>query len=481
MDYTTTRVSSQKLMSNTHNSFPLADDLLGQLPPVWPADLLPQIRGEIARSGRTVVVLDDDPTGTQTVYDVPVLTDWPLHALRAVLDEKPPALYLLTNSRSLPPAEAQAMNREIGRMLAATNRSLDVVSRSDSTLRGHFPGEVAALADGLGGSFDAWLIVPFFLEGGRLTIENVHYVQEGERLVPAGETPFARDATFGYQASDLRAWVEEKTDGRVRANEVVSIGLDIIRQGGPERVAEQLDALSGGRMCVVNAAAMRDVEVVVAALLAAEARGKRFLYRTAASFVQVRAGLATRPLLTPEMLDLPDGGGLTIVGSYVPKTTEQVHALLERGSVEPIEVPADALLDDRRDAEIARVAQRADELLRAGRDTVVYTSRTLLTGSDADGSLAIGRHISAGLVAIARALTTRPRYLVAKGGITSSDIATHGLGVKRALVRGQILPGVPLWQLGPESRFPNLTYVVFPGNVGGAHALADVVETLSAG
>ena len=38
------------------------------------------------------------------------------------------------------------------------------------------------------------------------------------------------------------------------------------------------------------------MEVFVRGLLAAEAAGKRFLYRTAASFVQVRAGIEPRSL-----------------------------------------------------------------------------------------------------------------------------------------------------------------------------------------
>jgi uncharacterized protein YgbK (DUF1537 family) len=57
-------------------------------------------------------------------------------------------------------------------------------------------------------------------------------------------------------------------------------------------------------------------------------------------------------------------------------------------------------------------------------------------------------------------------------------VATAGLGVKRALILGQIKPGVPVWQLGVESRYPGLPYIVFPGNVGGAAILAEIVTTL---
>ncbi|MCX6049087.1 MAG: hypothetical protein NT075_28635, partial [Chloroflexi bacterium] len=215
-------------------------------------------------------------------------------------------------------------------------------------------------------------------------------------------------------------------------------------------------------------------------LLQAEAQGKKFLYRTAASFVQVRAGLAARPLLTPTDLALsPSSGGLIVVGSYVPKTTSQLSELLAQPDLIQVEVNVAALLDDERQpSEIAQVAHTADQALRQGQDVVIYTSRGLVTADDASGSLAIGQRVSDSLVAIVRAIQTRPRYLLAKGGITSSDVATQALGVRRALVLGQILPGVPVWRTGAESLHPDLIYIVFPGNVGDAQALARVVATL---
>lgn len=461
-------------------------DLLAALPDEWPDDVLPEIQAQVQASRRKVVVLDDDPTGTQTVHGVPVLTEWPVETLSAELTSDLPAFYLLTNSRSLPLAAAQAVNADIGRNLVGAGqragRDFVVVSRSDSTLRGHFPGEVEALADALGNGFDAWLLIPFFQEGGRYTINDIHYVADGEWLVPAGETEFARDAAFGYRASNVRRWVEEKSGGRIPAAAVASIAVDDIRRGGPPRVAEQLLRLPRGSVCVVNAASRRDLEVFVLGLLAAEGRGRRFLYRTAASFVAVRAGIAPRPLLTPTGLALPaSGGGLIVVGSYVPKTTGQVSALLAQPGIRSIEINVEALLaDGQRPSEIARAAEQAESGLLRGEDVVLYTSRRLVTGEDAGSSLGIGRRISEGLVAIVRAISARPRYLLAKGGITSSDVPTRGLGVKRALVLGQIIPGVPVWQLGPESRLPGLVYIVFPGNVGGPEALVEIVTALKA-
>lgn len=460
------------------------DALLASLPQPWPESLLPTIQQQLAAGQRSLIVLDDDPTGTQTVYDLPVLTEWTVATLRAELALGTPTFYLLTNSRSLPLPAAQELNAEIGRNLLAaaqaTGRDFAVVSRSDSTLRGHYPGETDALTAALGQQVDATLIIPFFLEGGRFTINDVHYVAEGDQLVPAAATPFARDAAFGYHNSDLRAWVEEKTAGRVAAAAVASITIDDVRLGGPDAVAQKLLNLPTGSVCIVNCAGTRDMEVFVSGLLKAEAAGRHFLYRTAATFVQVRAGLAPRAPLTATDLNLPTtGGGLIVVGSYVPKSTTQLNALLTQPDLVQVEVNVDALLDDGQQAgEVARTIAVTTNALQRGQDVVVYTSRRLITGADAVSSLAIGQRVSASLVALVQGLGVRPRYLIAKGGITSSDLATKALGVKRALVRGQILPGIPLWEVGVESRYPGLVYVVFPGNVGGDDALVQARQKL---
>lgn len=462
----------------------LLADTFQQLPPPWADDPRPAIRAARRVRPDKVVVLDDDPTGTQTVHGIPVLTAWSVDTLCAELRNDLPACFLLTNSRSLPLAAAQALNTTIGQHLRAaaqaTSRAFVVVSRSDSTLRGHFPGEVTALAEALDQDFAAWLLIPFFQEGGRYTLDDVHYVAEGDWLVPAGETESARDAVFGYQSSNLQQWVAEKTAGRIAAADVASVSLADIRHGGPTQVTARLMGLPHGCVCIVNAVSQRDLEVFVAGLLAAEAQGHRFLYRTAASFVPVRADIPPRPLLRPEELAMPEaGGGLIIVGSHVPRTSSQLDALRQQPDVVSVEVQVPVLLQDAHyAAEIARVTDAIEQALRRDTDVVVFTSRTLITGSDAQSNLAISQRVSAGLVAVVRALTVQPRYLLAKGGITSSDVATQGLGFTRALVLGQILPGVPVWQLGPETRYPGLSYIVFPGNVGGPQALAEVVEAL---
>ena len=455
------------------------------LPPVWPSDVLAANAAAATTSGQTLVVLDDDPTGTQTVHDITVVTTWDVATLTAELAAAPACFYILTNSRSLTPAASRALHVELATNLRAaslaTGRTFVIASRSDSTLRGHYPLETDTLSSALG-PFDATFLTPYFEAGGRYTLNDTHYVAEGDRLVPAADTPFARDAAFGYRTSHLPSYVEEKTAGRTRAADVATISLDDLRSGGPLAVAEKLRALPRGAVCIVNAAAPRDIEIFAAATLAAESTGSRFIYRTAAGFVAARIGQSPQhTLLSPAAFSTSSFyGGLTLVGSYVPKTTAQLTALLATSAVTPIELDVTALLDaPRRPAALAAALAQTNTALGAGRDTVVYTSRELITSSDPAASLTIGRRVSDTLVALVRGLAVAPRYLIAKGGITSSDTATLGLDVRRALVLGQALPGVPVWQLGPEARFPGLGYVVFPGNVGSDTALADLVARLS--
>jgi uncharacterized protein YgbK (DUF1537 family) len=246
-------------------------------------------------------------------------------------------------------------------------------------------------------------------------------------------------------------------------------------------VTDRLKSLSPGDCCVVNALEYRDLEVFVAGLLAAEAQGRRFVFRSAASLVRVRAAVTPRALLNQAELIVPnDNGGLFVVGSYVPKTSAQLRTLRAQDGIESIEVKVQDLLnDDRQNALIAMIRDRANRALAQGRDTVLFTSRDLVKGTDAGSSLDIGRRVSQSLIAIVGSIDSQPRYLVAKGGITSSDLATQGLGVHRAMIMGQILPGVPVWRLGEETRWPGMAYIVFPGNVGDDGALANIRNQLA--
>lgn len=272
----------QKLTSSIMPTYPTLsrDETIANLPSEYPSDALNQISTYLSSSStspRRLVVLDDDPTGTQTCHDISVLTVWDIPTLAAEFRSSNPGFFILTNSRALPPSSAKALIQEICQNVVAaatatgySKDNLDIVLRGDSTLRGHFPLEVDVAQAVLG--FDAgapptWVLAPFFFQGGRFTIDDVHYVLEGEKLVPAGETQFARDATFGYKSSNLRDYVLEKAPGRFSTEQVHTVSLEDIRRGGPEAVCERLLGFPKGGVVIANAAAESDMHVFVAGLL----------------------------------------------------------------------------------------------------------------------------------------------------------------------------------------------------------------------
>ncbi len=452
-----------------------------------------RIREALVGSGRRIAVLDDDPTGSQTVHDVAVVTVPDADEIAAGLDRPGSTCFVLTNTRSMGQADAAALTTRVGRTLFELGRRLDapvdVVSRSDSTLRGHVVAEVSALdavrREVLGRGYDGVLLIPAYLEAGRFTAGDVHWARVGGEPQPVGETEFARDATFGFTASNLREFVVEKSGGTVRPDQVHGITLDDIRLGGPRRVAEILADVTDGAFVVVNAVEYADLDVVVLGLLDSEAAGRSFLYRTGPSFPQALAGLEPQPPLQASDIwpdGRPTGHGLVVVGSHVGLTSRQVAVARGRGALAEVELDVPAVADPaRRAAHVADVTTRVRDAL-AGSDVLLFTSRTLLRDADPAASLQIAREVSTAVVAAVRgAVSAEPAWVVAKGGITSHDVAVHGLGIRRATVLGQLLPGlVSVFRpVEAPARVVGTPYVVFAGNVGDEDTLAHVVDLLA--
>lgn len=478
--------------------------------PTAPADVAGGLRG----TRTMVVVFDDDPTGTQSVAGIPVLTRWQSEDFRAVFaDAVAPArtdpsadlawhaVYVLHNTRSVEGNEAARRNEEAARnalnAAAEAGLSLVFVSRSDSTLRGHFPLETDVLGRVLeesGAAVDAVIMVPAFPDAGRVTVGSEHFMvgADGD-LTRVSETEFAADASFGFTTSFLPGYVEEKTEGRVSAAQVVPLTLATIRAGAGA-VAEALGGVSGGAYVVADTASEADLLTLSLGIAEAEAKGKQFLYRVGPPFMRARLGQEKKEPLTPaEIFGTGEAaqaalaerapGGLIAVGSHVGMTTRQLTHLLTNGpGATEVELDVARLLDP--EQREACIAEATDAVCRAiaEHDAIIYTSRTLVRSEDRDESLRISRLVSSGLTDVVNAVLTRvpPRFVVAKGGITSSDVATEGLEIRRALARGPMLPGIiSLWEAtdGPATGIP---YVVFPGNVGTDESLTDVVLTLHA-
>lgn len=431
-----------------------------------------------------IIVLDDDPTGSQTVHGCLLLMQWDVETLRLGLTDPSPIFFVLTNTRALAPDAAAQVTREVcqnlQRAIAAEEiEDFVVVSRSDSTLRGHYPVETDIMAEELG-PFDAHFLVPAFFEGGRVTRGSIHYLMVDGMPTPVHETEFAQDSVFGYRHSYLPEYVEEKTQGLIKADTVERFQLADVRAGASDR----LMALKQNACVVVDAEEQADLDRFAQDLLEAASQGKRFLFRSAASLLTALAQLPVQPVAPEQMATYVRGGkpGAFIVGSHVQKTTDQLTHLLKQPNLANIEVEVSRLKDP------GEYAKLLDEILEAvhagyrnGQTPVVYTSREELQFEDTETRLQFGLTVSALLMEVVQGLPPDIGYLVSKGGITSNDVLSTGLKLRTARLLGQILPGCSVVRTAAEHpQFPNLPVVLFPGNVGDVEALATVYQRFTA-
>ncbi|OCA85346.1 four-carbon acid sugar kinase family protein [Pseudobacillus wudalianchiensis] len=470
----------------------LVEEVFNKIPSVDTGFVNEMIEKELKNLNKKIIVLDDDPTGVQTVHGISVYTDWSLNSIEKGFQEDNSMFFILTNSRGFTAAETTKTHQDIAANIVEAakrnHREFIIISRGDSTLRGHYPLETQVLKETVEASstnrFDGEVILPFFKEGGRFTVDNIHYVQYDEYLVPAGETEFAKDRTFGYTKSHLGEWAEEKSNGEYKADNMTYISLDSLRSLDIETIEQQLLAVKDFNKVIVNAVDYIDVKIFTIALIRAMNKGKNFMFRSAAALTKVIGGVSDKKLLTREEMMSEDtsNGGLVIIGSHVKKTTEQFEELKKSDAVAFIKFNVHLVLEPEKfEKELDRVVEATNKLITEGRNVAVYTTRERLDLGEGkkEEELKLSVKISDAVTSIVKRLKVRPSYIIAKGGITSSDIGTNGLEVKRATVAGQIRPGIPVWTTDSESKFPGISYVIFPGNVGTKTDLREVVEMLS--
>ena len=398
-----------------------------------------------------LIVLDDDPTGIQTVHGCLLITDWSDQYVREAFLDDEPFFYILTNTRAMTREEAEAVTREAMEAVVRVNQEfgyrLIIVSRSDSCLRGHFPLEPNVMREVLTQhGIAVWEKTPFcpaFIEAGRFTIEGVHYMKDGDKLVPVSETEFARDNVFAYHTSVLKDYIREK-GANPEDYEIVDAKSYDELQTYVDRLMEETADFDGA-----------------------------IVIRSSSSLPKALSGIDDQPLLDRSMLsprnhdDSPLTPGCFVVGSHVKKTTQQLEQLLQAEGTCAIEVDVQRIINDA-DALMLETLDTIQQVVDNYLTPVIYTSRQEIRLEDANQRQHIGQQISNFLVDIVRRLPYTPSYLVGKGGITSHDILTKGLCITSARVLGQIISSVPCVM---GAQFP---YIIFPGNVGTEQSLKEV-------
>lgn len=409
------------------------------------------------------IVLDDDPTGTQSATGVTVLLDPRQDALLAAL-RAADTVYVQTNSRAVSEREAVRLVTTIRRAGLRAGKLLSqpvrFILRGDSTLRGH----VFAESDVFASPSSVLLFVPAFPAGGRVTRDGTHFVRIGTEHLPAGHTEYARDPVFGFVSSTLAGYVAEKCH---RA--AVPVSLDALRASEGAAVADALAAAPPGAVVVPDAETDTDIVRIQRGLEKAWA-ARDIVVRCAAPLAAACAGVLSTSLL-PRPLERPAGPVLLVCGSHTSGATAQLRELTRQVGCQLHTVPtSDALADPATTGrKLAKVAART---LESEGLACVVTERER---EPAHGTLEHGQRVMAALSIAIRELAGQASAVVTKGGITSAEVIKTGFGAATARVRGQVLAGISVWDLSVSTR-GTVPCVVIPGNVGDDHTLADIVQ-----
>lgn len=415
-------------------------------------------------------ILDDDPTGTQSATGVDVVLDLDEDVIRDVAGRSS-SCYLLTNTRAYGEAEATALVARLRDILCRVaeekGEDLRIILRGDSTLRGHVFAEAMVLTE----AREALLFVPAFPDGGRVTVGGIHYVTIGGERIPAARSEYAGDPVFPFRSSSLADYVREKSELLP-----IPVPLETVRAGG---LAGVLASAPAGSAVVPDAETNADIELIAEAFLAATAAGARVVVRSAAPLAAAIAAVTTRELLPAPLVDTP-ARTLVVCGSHTEGATRQLERLQQSGArIRELDTAA-SLRDP-----CAHGASLAEELaadIRKAGIGVLASERTRLPEH---GTLRHGKAVMDALVAAVAAtfelLGPELDAVVAKGGITSADVASAALAAGSAHVRGQARPGISVWDLPartPSGTPYGLLYVVVPGNVGDDGELLTVVRAL---
>jgi uncharacterized protein YgbK (DUF1537 family) len=421
-----------------------------------------------------LVVLDDDPTGTQAVTNVPVLLEWDADLIARAAGSGSPALHVLTNSRAYPPERAR---RLVGGAAQAAMEALGrprFALRGDSTLRAHLLEEYLGLCEVVhAGGTPPLLLVPALPAAGRVTVGGVQLLERGGTRTPLHGTEYAVDPSFAYGDARLLQWAEDRSGGFFARRRGKEIHLDRLRGQGPAAIEQTLLELAAAgkpAACAPDAETLDDLALIAQGLRSAEEQGAEIALRCAPAFVGVLAGNLARKRVEPPAAD---GGVLVVCGSWVPSSTRQLARLIEAHAGTLVEVNVRRLVSDEPGPEIERAAAEASRRLQDGPLAVVATSREREPGAQ---SFEASHRIALNLAHVAGAVDGAG-VVVAKGGITSHVTARDGLGARSGLVLGPLVDGVALWRLdvGDGGSIP---YVVFPGNVGDDGTLREVVELI---
>ena len=443
-----------------------------------------------------IIIIDDDPTGSQTVNDCNLILRWDYETLLKGLKDSSNLLFILANTRSLSKEDVKIRLKEICSALreimnnsSFAEEDFVLISRGDSTLRGHNFVEPDIINELLG-PFDATFYIPAFIEGNRTTVNGNHFVDN----IPINETIFSKDKIFGFNTSNIKELICEQSNYQLDFNNIENIFIkdfEALETNQPSKLFMQIEKLKNNKKVIVDIIDYSQLDKfssIVRSLL----KKKKFLFRSAASFISSLSNVkrTQKDHIYFSQLRRKNNSdkamkGLIVVGSYVELTTRQLNKVLEISLCKPIEINVFKLYEFFKIGDNLNLNSLKKLIMNAIRQNliresipVLYTSRKTIFPTDKNDLIQFQLFLSAFIAEIVSAIKNEIGYLISKGGITTNTIISEGLEADSVYLEGQILPGISLVTFNLLKQKGKLPIVTFPGNIGNKMSLVKALEIL---
>tara|TARA_B100000212_G_scaffold112173_1_gene83550 strand:+ start:119 stop:1474 length:1356 start_codon:yes stop_codon:yes gene_type:complete len=444
-----------------------------------------------------IIIIDDDPTGSQTVHNCNLILKWDYQTLLKGLKGSSNLLFILANTRSLSEKDVKIRLKEIcSSLIAIMNNSLFaeeqfiIISRGDSTLRGHNFLEPFMINEFLG-PFDATFYIPAFLEGNRTTLNGNHFVDN----IPIHKTIFAEDNIFGFNTSNVKELIYEQSKRQLNINHIENIFIkdfDELEVNQSNKFYKYIEKLTNNKKVILDITDYSQLDKF-SQIIKSLAKKKKFLFRSAASFISSLSNNKYNQKDHSYFSQLRRKNdndqimkGLIVIGSHVELTTLQLNKILEISLCKPIEINVMKLykyfkLEDNFNQinSLKKLILNSIKInLSQDAIPVVFTSREIVTPEDNNDLIQFQHFLSAFIAEIVSDMKNEIGYLISKGGLTTNTIISEGLKADSVYLEGQILPGISLVTFNLLKQKGKLPIVTFPGNIGNIMSLVKTLEIL---
>ncbi len=438
-----------------------------------------------------IIVIDDDPTGSQSVHDCLLLLNWNYQTLLEGLRSNSNLLFILANTRSLSEKEVKVRLKEICNNLYKISLdenlqdNLIFVSRGDSTLRGHNFLEPYLINKYLG-PFDATFHIPAFLEANRITIDGKHFVDG----IPAHKTTFAKDNIFGYETNDLKKLLYKKSRSKIKLKNIKK--LNFIEESSFSELKKFMENLKNNTHVIVDIERFSQLEKF-SEIIRELINQKKFLFRTAASFLKTISVTKNnkKDNFYYSQLRIRDKRnhflpGLIIIGSHTEISTNQFKKLVELNTFEAIELDVEEfheihVLKENRTKIIQfkkNILEKIREAIKNSFIPIIFTSRKVKIFEDELEQMDFYNSLSFLISQIVSDIKYEIGYLISKGGITSNTILNSSFNIDYVYLEGQICNGISLVKAKLVHKNNELPIITFPGNLGHDCSLVDVWKAI---